>query len=210
MSRIFQALTAEPWAIVPSELQKIAAIVQRHSLPDAAAKGEPEYQKRDYQLMAGPGAQRLAGTNRAFLIDGVAILPITGPIFPRANMMTEYSGATSINTLTDDYRKALDSAEVGAIMLLLDSPGGAVSGINAFADIVAAGGKKKVHDVLRRRDGWLRCLLDRQRGERDRHGAYRHGRLHWRCRCNPGASCAGRRWRLVDRDCVEQCAEQAA
>ena len=29
MSRIFQALTAEPWAIVPSELQKIAAIVQR-------------------------------------------------------------------------------------------------------------------------------------------------------------------------------------
>jgi ClpP class serine protease len=143
MSRVFQALTAEPWAIVPSELQKIAAIVQRHSLPDAAAKGEPEYQKRDYQLMAGPGAQRLAGTSRAFLVDGVAILPITGPIFPRANMMTEYSGATSINTLTDDYRKALDSSDVGAILLLVDSPGGAVSGINAFADIVAAGAKKK-------------------------------------------------------------------
>ncbi|MGA7425850.1 MAG: ATP-dependent Clp protease proteolytic subunit [Rhodoplanes sp.] len=99
--------------------------------------------KRDYQLMAGPGAQRLAGTNRTFLIDGVAILPVTGPIFPRANMMTEYSGATSINTLTDDYRKALDSAEVGAILMLLDSPGGQVSGINAFADIVAAGTKKK-------------------------------------------------------------------
>ena len=29
MSRVFQALTAEPWAIVPAELQKIAAIVQR-------------------------------------------------------------------------------------------------------------------------------------------------------------------------------------
>ena len=93
--------------------------------------------------MAGPGAQRLAGTSRAFLVDGVAILPITGPIFPRANMMTEYSGATSINTLTDDYRKALDSSDVGAILLLVDSPGGAVSGINAFADIVAAGAKKK-------------------------------------------------------------------
>jgi ClpP class serine protease len=143
MSRVFQALTAEPWAIVPSELQKIAAIVRRHSLPDAAAKGEPEYQKRDYQLMAGPGAQRLAGTSRAFLVDGVAILPITGPIFPRANMMTEYSGATSINTLTDDYRKALDSADVGAILMLLDSPGGQVSGINAFADLVSAGTKKK-------------------------------------------------------------------
>ena len=96
-----------------------------------------------YLLMAGPGARRLAGTSRAFLVDGVAILPITGPIFPRANMMTEYSGATSINTLTDDYRKALDSSDVGAILLLVDSPGGAVSGINAFADIVAAGAKKK-------------------------------------------------------------------
>ena len=53
MSRVFQALTAEPWAIVPAELQKIAAIVQRHSLPDAAAKGEPEYQKRDYQRRPG-------------------------------------------------------------------------------------------------------------------------------------------------------------
>jgi hypothetical protein len=142
MSRVFQALTAEPWAIVPSELQKIAAIVQRHAAPDAA-KGEPEYQKRDYLLMAGPGAQRLADTSRAFLIDGVVILPITGPIFPRANMMTEYSGATSINTLTDDYRKALDSSDVGAILLLVDSPGGAVSGINAFTDVVAAGAKKK-------------------------------------------------------------------
>ena len=58
-------------------------------------------------------------------------------------MMTEYSGATSINTLTDDYRKALDSSDVGAILLVVDSPGGAVSGINAFADIVAAGTKKK-------------------------------------------------------------------
>ena len=38
MSRVFQALTAEPWAIVPSELQKIAAIVQRHAMPDAAAR----------------------------------------------------------------------------------------------------------------------------------------------------------------------------
>jgi ClpP class serine protease len=143
MSRVFNALTAEPWAIIPSELQKIAAIVQRHQMPDAAAKETPEYVKRDYEIMAGPGAQKLAGTSRTFLIDGVAVMPITGPIFPRANMMTEFSGATSINTLTDDYRRALASDEVGAILFLIDSPGGAVSGINAFADVVSAGAKKK-------------------------------------------------------------------
>lgn len=140
--RVFNALTAEPWAIMPSSLQTMVAILQRHNMPDAT-KEAPEYAKRDLELMAGPGAQRLAGTSRTFLIDGVAVLPITGPIFPRANMMTEYSGATSISMLTDDYRRALASEEVGAILLMIDSPGGAVSGISAFADIVAAGTKKK-------------------------------------------------------------------
>lgn len=140
--RVFNALTAEPWAIMPSSLQTMVAILQRHNMPDAT-KEAPEYAKRDLELMAGPGAQRLAGTSRTFLIDGVAVLPITGPIFPRANMMTEYSGATSISMLTDDYRRALASEEVGAILLMIDSPGGAVSGISAFADIVAAGAKKK-------------------------------------------------------------------
>lgn len=142
MSRIFQGLTAEPWAIIPDELHKLSAIVQRHPLPNAK-DGEPEYQKRDYQLMAGPSAQKLAGAQRAYVIDGVAIIPITGPIFPRANMMTEMSGATSITMLMNDHRAAMANSEIGAILLLIDSPGGAVSGINAFADMVAAGAKVK-------------------------------------------------------------------
>lgn len=142
MSRVFQALTAEPWAITPDALQMIARIVARHDMPDAS-KGEPEFVKRDYQLMAGPSAQRLAGAQRAFVIDGVAILPITGPIFPRANMMTEMSGATSVTMLQNDHRVAMNNADVGAILPLIDSPGGAVSGINAFADQLAAGAKRK-------------------------------------------------------------------
>jgi len=144
LRHVSAAITGEPWAIIPSELYKISAIVQRHSL-DAAAKhdGAPEYIKRDYQVMAGPGAQRIPGTNRAFMLDGVAVIPVTGAIFPRANMMTELSGATSISTLTDDYRRAIDNSEVGAVILMLDSPGGAVSGVNSFADAIVAGKKKK-------------------------------------------------------------------
>lgn len=143
MSRVFSAITAEPWAITPDALQNLARIAMRHEMPDAS-KGEPEFQKRDYVLMAGPGAQRLAGASRAFVVDGVAVLPVTGPIFPRANMMTEMSGATSITMLLNDYRIALENKDVGAIMLLMDTPGGAVSGINSFADAVAAGTKKKM------------------------------------------------------------------
>jgi len=142
MTRALQALTADPWAIVPGWLPLIAALAQRnHGAPEVANAGD--WEKREYDIMAGPGGQRLAGAQRAFVVDGVAILPVVGPIFPRANMMTEMSGATSVTMLQNDYRTALASSDVGAIMLMIDSPGGAVSGISAFADTVAAGTKKK-------------------------------------------------------------------
>lgn len=142
MSRVFHALTAEPWAIDPSWLPLLSALAQRNmSAPEVLAA--QEWQKRDFDMMAGPGAQRLPGAQRSYVIDGVAVIPVTGPIFPRANMMTEQSGATSITMLMNDYRAAMGNSEVGAIMLMVDSPGGAVSGINSFADAVAAGAKIK-------------------------------------------------------------------
>lgn len=143
-ARILQAFAAEMWAIQPGALQQMAAILARHQAPLDSTQEQPAWLKRDYELMAGPGTQRLAGTSRTFLIDGVAVMPITGPIFPRANMMTEFSGATSISMLAADYQRALTSDEVGAVLFMIDSPGGAVSGIQAFADQVASGAKKKL------------------------------------------------------------------
>ncbi|MEI9995103.1 MAG: S49 family peptidase [Rhizomicrobium sp.] len=144
MSHIFRALTAEPWAIEPSWLPFLAALAQRDAgHPEVQARAA-EWQQRDYRLMAGSAAQPLAGTQRAFIQDGVAILPLTGPIFPRANMMTQMSGATSVATFQSDYRAALASADVGAIMLLVDSPGGQVPGVANLAAVIAAGAKKKL------------------------------------------------------------------
>lgn len=141
MTRAFRALTGEPWAIEPSYLPLIAALAQRnHNAPEVKAA---EWQSRDFDIIAGPTAQRLQGGYRATVVDGVAVIPVMGPIFPRANMMTEMSGATSVTMLQHDFRTALLHPEVGAILLLIDSPGGAVSGINAFADTVAAGKDKK-------------------------------------------------------------------
>ncbi|MBR2689175.1 MAG: S49 family peptidase [Aquamicrobium sp.] len=142
MSRLLKAITAEPWAIYPDYLHRIAAIAQRNlDAPEVRDAGE--WQKRDYDMLAGPGAQRLAGAHRAMVSGGVAVIPVMGPIFPRANMMTEYSGATSITMLQNDHQAALASQEVGAIMLLIDSPGGVWAGVDAFATQVAAGAKKK-------------------------------------------------------------------
>lgn len=144
-SRLLRALSSELWAIEPSWLHLLAAVAQRNtSAPEVEAARE--WIKRDYALMAGPGAQKLACGFRAYVVDGVAVLPVTGPIFPRANLITEISGGTSLAILANDYAVALNAREVGAIMLLIDSPGGAVSGVADFANRVASGtGRKETH-----------------------------------------------------------------
>lgn len=78
--------------------------------------------------------------------DGVAVVPIVGPIFPRANLMTEMSGTgTSAAMLANDLQVARDSADVGAVLLMVDSPGGSPTGINALADqLYAMRGRKRV------------------------------------------------------------------
>jgi len=131
------------WAMPAADVRLLLSIASRSRDERAAARaGEGEtWQRRDYDLMAGPGAQKLAGAQRAYVVDGVAVLPVTGPIFPRANLMTDMSGATSVAVLLNDYRVALAARDVVATMLVIDSPGGAVSGIASFVDAVRAGNK---------------------------------------------------------------------
>ncbi|WP_275787699.1 S49 family peptidase [Pararhizobium gei] len=131
------------WAIEPTWLPRLAALAQRDNGSPTVREVQP-WQKRDYEHMAGPGATKLTGGHRASLVDNVAIIPVMGPIFPRANMMTEMSGATSCNMLAIDLAAAINNnSEVGAILLLVDSPGGAVTGIADFANKVAEAARIK-------------------------------------------------------------------
>lgn len=143
MRKAIDAIMAEVWAIDPGYLPLIAAIAQR-DVGHETIKAAQGWTQRDYQLLAGPGAMRLDGaSSRTFVVDGVAVIPVMGPIFPRANIMTEYSGATSAATTIADMRAALASDDVGAILFHYDTPGGAVSGVNALADATFEARKQK-------------------------------------------------------------------
>ncbi|ACL58761.1 S49 family peptidase [Methylobacterium nodulans] len=149
MISALHALTAEPWAIRPDYLYFLASLASLDRAGRAerrAAEGE-DWFRLDLQAAAGPTAQRLEGARYAMLTrEGVAVIPVIGPIFPRANMLTEMSGTgTSAAMLARDLQLARDSAEVGAVMLLVDSPGGSPTGINALADqLYAMRGRKRV------------------------------------------------------------------
>lgn len=125
--RALAGVLSQPWAIQPEWLKTITEIVQR--------------QGEDPEALAARLGRPLERSVRVQVRDGTAILPVTGPIFPRANMMTELSGATSLDILARDLRTALDSDSVESVLLDIDSPGGVAFGIEEMAGMIAAADK---------------------------------------------------------------------
>lgn len=129
--RALAAIGADLWGIRPEALEQIVAIASREHLPDLEAAAQ-----RREQIARNPGDQVPAT---------VAVIDVHGVIFPRANMITEYSGGTSLAVAAAELQRALDDPRVSAIVLHVDSPGGQVSGVADFGKAIArADGVKPV------------------------------------------------------------------
>lgn len=126
--RAFDLCASEPWLITEEYLHVIMEIAGRTNDIDA--------------LMARTG-RTLQNTRRITMRDGVAIVPVVGPIIRYANIFSEISGATSTQILATDIRAALDDPLVHGIVLDINSPGGMASGINELGDLIFAGRKEK-------------------------------------------------------------------
>ncbi|HVI60124.1 MAG TPA: S49 family peptidase [Luteimonas sp.] len=124
----FHLAATRPWVIEPQALETILAIADRLGDPQAlqAKTGRP-----------------LENTRRVVMRDGVAVIPVVGPIFRYANLFTEISGATSTGVLARDIQTALDNDYVRGIVLEMNSPGGEATGINELAKLIRAGAKRK-------------------------------------------------------------------
>lgn len=130
---VLQAFTETPWAILPNKLAVLEEIVARHV---AGEKLDAEEIKARIHGAARP-------ENRA--VSSVAVLPLFGTIFSRANMMTEYSGATSAESFGAQFSELMDDPNIDAIVLDVDSPGGQINGVEELASrIFAARGKKPI------------------------------------------------------------------
>lgn len=128
--RIMAHMLAHPWAIVPEVLERILAIAQ----------GENE----SPEAVAAKLGRPLQNTRTVTHRDGVAVIPVTGPVFRYANLFTEISGATSVDVLATDFRSALDHPDIRGVVLEIDPPGGQVAGISEFAEQVRAASKPVV------------------------------------------------------------------
>jgi signal peptide peptidase SppA len=131
MMRIWNRLAGEPWAITETALQTILEIAAREN--------------ESPQAVAAKLGRDLQNTYTATEREGVAIIPVTGPLFRYANLFTAVSGASSYELIARDFTAALENPQIKGIILDIDSPGGEVNGVSELSNMVyTARGKKPV------------------------------------------------------------------
>lgn len=124
--RVIRFMQEQPLAIRPEKLEQIIEFIRLK----ADGVDIP------YEAAESPKSQRSAG---------VAILPLFGIIAQRVNMIMSFSGGTSTEKFTNDFRSLIEDPDVGAIVINVDSPGGGVFGTPELAqEIFEARGKKPV------------------------------------------------------------------
>lgn len=123
---IWQYATGEPWAITAPALQTVLDIVTR-KIGSA---------QESIEAIAAKVGSDLENTYKVTMRDGVAVIPVVGPLFRYANLFTRVSGATSYELLALDFVAALENPDVDSIMLAIDSPGGEVNGCSELAQLI--------------------------------------------------------------------------
>ena len=125
----------DPWAITEAGLELVIGIASRGAHFTAAVE----------KALEARAGQPLRNARAVEMRDGVAVIPVAGPLMRHASMLTEISGATSYGALRKDLQVAVDDPSVTAILLNVDSPGGEVNGCAEIADaIYAARGIKPI------------------------------------------------------------------
>jgi signal peptide peptidase SppA len=97
--------------------------------------GHENFEARYLAFDDEPMPMQAAGKRNAAGKGSVAVIPVTGIISHRMSMMNEISGGGggSIQSLTAQFRQALEDGNCKAIVFDVDSPGGSVEGVMELA-----------------------------------------------------------------------------
>lgn len=120
--RITSYIAETPWLITEDGMALILSIL------DERLKGK-RLTEAELEERVGSGDDEPAN----YVEDGIAVIPVMGPILPHASMMGKISGATTVDGIREQVRAAMDSSEVKAILMEFDSPGGSAQGIPELA-----------------------------------------------------------------------------
>lgn len=151
--RLMQSVFASEWAIRPEWLREFAGLAQRFgessSGPLTAEEVRIEIRRALAELNDGREAMQaltadsgpvLQEGSRATVRDGVAIVPVSGPLFHYASGFDDVCGCTSYEQIARDIaavRAARARGSVHSALFVFDTPGGEVAGCAEAADLIA-------------------------------------------------------------------------
>jgi signal peptide peptidase SppA len=136
-AHVLQAVTEQPWAIRPAMLEVIVDLVHLR-----VAGGHLTEEEISARVGAAPASRPQQS------VGAIAVIPIYGVIVPKAGMMSDMSGGTSLVTFLQQFRSAMASDRVRGILLDVDSPGGRVDLLpETAAEIRAAREVKPIYAI---------------------------------------------------------------
>jgi len=133
---VLHAVAATVWAIHPDKGRAILELVRIRARGGRVPAAEIRRVVAQSKQSNGPA-----------LVKGgmIAVLPVYGVIAPRMNLLTQMSGGVSAEKLGTDISTLAADPNVSTIVLDVDSPGGAATGVPELAaKIRAAAAKKQV------------------------------------------------------------------
>lgn len=134
--RVVAAVHETLWAILPSKLQQIQAVLELRT--QGVHLPKEEIALRINQQRSQPVASS----------GSISVLNIYGTIAPRLSAMQDVSGGVSAEAISRAFTESVNNPDVSAIVLNIDSPGGAVGGIAELSQqIFEARGKKPIISV---------------------------------------------------------------
>jgi signal peptide peptidase SppA len=134
--QIVAALKGTPWLITHDGMETIMEIVNMRLRGEAFSDEEIRL-----RLEAAETGDRANG--RIEKGGGVGVLSIYGPMFPKSNLMTALSGATSLEEFRSDLNTLMEDDSIKQIVLDMDTPGGSAEMVPETAKVIADASKVK-------------------------------------------------------------------
>lgn len=118
LARIATRLYATPWHILPEAHRRLQSLFEAHQTHPISS----------FLTTENDGDQDDMEENSYSVTDGVAIVPVSGVIGKRLNMLEMMCGGADVDVLVNAVMKADMDPSVHSILLDVNSPGGMVTG----------------------------------------------------------------------------------
>lgn len=131
---LLTSVVESKWAIRERSLEAILEIVQDHSA--MFERGAFHGSDDSMQAAIGTVGSRMDGTRFSTRAGATGILHIDGPIIPRSINTPSAGPSASLEAFSKELKAMDDDPRIENIVLSFDTPGGIVTGVSEFADMV--------------------------------------------------------------------------